>query len=416
MRRARSGLFLVLLAALVVATAAPASAQSFRGGPTGFLDRLFGREREVAPPADIPDVAPRAGRQPQTGQNPGQAPRKKAPAQPSEPPYAVLDVQPKNADAKRVLVVGDFIAGGLAWGLDQAFADEPRVEILDRTEGSSGFVRDDHYDWAATLPELLSTEKPDMIVVMIGTNDRQQFRTADGRFAPRSEEWQKLYQQRVDRFLLALQSYGKPVYWVGEPPMQSADSAADMAYLNTLFKARSEAVGASFVDIWDGFASEDGKFVSRGPDVDGQMRQLRSGDGINFTKAGRRKLAFYVEREIRQDAGLGSGASTATMLNPNQTTEIGPDGKSRVVGPIVSLTDPPPGAADAALAGGEPTAAAPTTGVAYSLTVNGDAPPAPPGRADDFAWKAPRSDEEAAGTRKSVVDGIVILPAAAPAQ
>jgi len=415
MRRARSGILSVLLAVLVVAGAAPASAQMFRGGPTGFLDRLFGRDREVAPPADIPDAAPRTGRQSPNGQNPAQAARKKAPAQPSEPPYAVLDVQPKNPDAKRVLVVGDFIAGGLAWGLDQAFADEPRVEILDRTEGSSGFVRDDHYDWAATLPELLSTEKPDMIVVMIGTNDRQQFRTADGRFAPRSEEWQKLYQQRVDRFLLALQSYGKPVYWVGEPPMQSADSAADMAYLNTLFKARAEAVGASFVDIWDGFADEDGKFVSRGPDVDGQLRQLRSGDGINFTKAGRRKLAFYVEREIRQDAGLGSGASTATMLNPNQTTEIGPDGKSRVVGPIVSLTDPPPGAADAPLAGGE-AVAAPATGVAYSLTVNGDAPPAPAGRADDFAWKAPRSDDDAAGARKSVVDGIVILPAATPAR
>lgn len=413
MRHARSGIFLVLLAALAVADAAPASAQMFRGGPTGFLDRLFGREREVAPPADIPD-APRAGRQNPAGQNAAQPARKKAPAQPSEPPYPVADVQPKNADAKKVLVVGDFIGGGLAWGLDQAFAEEPRVEIVDRTEGASGFVRDDHFDWAATLPELLSTEKPDMIVVMIGANDRQQFRTADGRFAPRSEEWQKLYQQRVDRFLLALQSYGKPVYWVGEPPMQSADSAADMAYLNTLFKARAEAVGANFVDIWDGFAGEDGKFVSRGPDVDGQTRQLRSGDGINFTKAGRRKLAFYVEREIRQDAGLGSAASTAALLNPNQTTEIGPDGKSRVVGPIVSLTDPPPGAAEATLAGG--AGAAPSAaGVAYSFTVNGDAPPVPAGRADDFAWKAPGADDEATAPRKSIVDGIVILPAAAPA-
>ncbi|MCX5514212.1 SGNH/GDSL hydrolase family protein [Kaistia algarum] len=402
-----------MAAALLVADSAPAMAQ-FRG-PTNFLDRLFGRDREVAPPADIPSAPQRGTNRPQAGQ-PASPTRKKQPAQPSEPPYAVLDVQPKNPDAKKVLVVGDFMASGLAWGLDQAFAEEPRLAIVDRSEGASGFVRDDRYDWSATLPELLSAEKPDMIVVMIGSNDRQSIRTADGKFAPRSEEWQKLYQQRVERFLLALQTYGKPVYWVGEPPIQSADSSADMAFFNTIFKGRAEAVGANFVDIWDGFANEDGQFVSRGPDVDGQTRQLRSGDGINFTKSGRRKLAFYVEREIRQDGGFGPAASAKALLNPNETTEIGPDGKARVVGPIVSLTDPAPGAADVALAGAPPAAgevaAAPATeSFTYKLTVNGEAPPAPPGRADDFAWKPPHGDEAAEGSRKSVIDGIVILPA-----
>ena len=36
----------------------------------------------------------------------------------------------------------------------------------------------------------------------------------------------------------------------------------------------------------------------QGPDFEGQIRRLRSGDGIYFTKAGARKLAHYVEREI----------------------------------------------------------------------------------------------------------------------
>jgi uncharacterized protein len=415
MRFGRSGIFLVLLmaAALFAADTRPAMAQ-FRG-PTGFLDRLFGREREVAPPADIP-AGPRTTTRPRSGTAPDAPPRKRQSVTPSEPAYAPLDIQPKNADAKKILVVGDFIAGGLAWGLDQAFAEDPRIAVVDRSEGSSGFVRDDYYDWGATLPELLNEEKPDMIVVMIGTNDRQQIRTADGKFAPRSEAWQTLYQQRVERFILALQSYGKPVYWVGEPPMQSADSAADMAYLNTVFKARAEAAGVNFVDIWDGFANEDGKFVSRGPDVDGQTRQLRSGDGINFTKSGRRKLAFYVEREIRQDGGLGPAASARALLNPNSTTEIGADGKVRTVGPILSLTDPAPGAEDTPLAGApDQLAVAPEPGsVAYKLTVEGEAPPAPPGRADNFAWKLPRGDDQAEGEGKSIIDGIVILPAATP--
>ena len=79
-----------------------------------------------------------------------------------------LDVQPKNADARKVLVVGDFIASGLAWGLDQAFADEPRIAVIDRSDGSSGFVRDDYYRLGRNAAGTARPEKPDMIVVMIG--------------------------------------------------------------------------------------------------------------------------------------------------------------------------------------------------------------------------------------------------------
>lgn len=399
----------------------PASAQ-FRG-PASFLNRLFGQDQEVAPPpGEIPNSPRRGVRNPNAPGQAAQPPRKKVPTAPSEPVYPVLDVMPKDADAKKILVVGDFMASGLAWGLDQAFADDTGVEIVDRADGSSGFARDDHYDWVATLPELLSEEKPDAVVVMIGSNDRQPIRTIDGKFAPRSDAWEKIYQQRVERFLLALQSYGKPVYWVGTPPLRSADSSADMVYLNTVFKSEAEAVGAHFIDIWDGFADENGTFVARGPDVDGQARQLRSGDGINFTKSGRRKLAFYAEREIRQQGGIGGAASTTALINPNETIEIGPDGKSRVVGAIVSLTDPAPGAADVPLAGApstdvvgstRPLAGAPEGSAAYKLSVEGVAPEPKPGRADDFAWKpfgAASSKAEGDGT--SVVDGIVILPAA----
>jgi hypothetical protein len=37
-----------------------------------------------------------------------------------------------------------------------------------------------------------------------------------------------------------------------------------------------------------------------GPDFEGQIRRLRSYDGVYFTKAGARKLAHYVERKINR--------------------------------------------------------------------------------------------------------------------
>src|SRR5688500_17561973 len=73
-----------------------------------------------------------------------------------------------------------------------------------------------------------------------------------------------------------------------------------MLYLNDLFHARADKAGATYIDVWDGFVDENGRFVVLGPDVDGQIRRLRVSDGVHFTKAGARKLVQFVEREIRR--------------------------------------------------------------------------------------------------------------------
>ena len=43
-----------------------------------------------------------------------------------------------------------------------------------------------------------------------------------------------------------------------------------------------------------------GRYTVEGPDFEGQIRRLRSADGVHFTKAGAIKLAHYVERELRR--------------------------------------------------------------------------------------------------------------------
>jgi hypothetical protein len=58
--------------------------------------------------------------------------------------------------------------------------------------------------------------------------------------------------------------------------------------------------------VWDGFVDETGRFNVQGPDFEGQTRRLRTGDGVYFTKAGARKLAHYLEREIRRVMTPGS--------------------------------------------------------------------------------------------------------------
>ena len=354
----------------------------------GFLDLLFG-PRLIQPGRPPPGL-----RFPNNPFFQGQQPL----LRPSEPPLPTIVVIPKDPKAKKILVLGDFVAGGLAWGLDQTFADEPKLAVVDRSNNASGLVRADFYDWNAELLKILNAEKPDIVVIALGANDRQQMRIGKERVAPRSEAWEKTYVERVAGMGDTLKVFGRPFFWIGAPPMRLAAASRDMAYLNEFYRPAVTAAGGHFIDIWNGFTNEDGRYISSGPDVDGQLRALRSGDGINFTRAGRLKLAFYVQREIRRQTGIGTGA-VDLLASISQATqiEIGPDGQKRLVGPVISLSDPLPGASDVLAGGPAEEAANEGETPQHLMIVKGMALPTVPGRADDFGWPPrPRAEVEPA--------------------
>src|SRR4051812_20717317 len=115
-----------------------------------------------------------------------------------------------------------------------------------------------------------------------------------------TEKWEIAYIKRVDATISALKSAGVPVIWVGLPSQRGAKASSDSSYLNEIYRSRAEKAGITYVDIWDGFVDEAGRFSPQGPDYEGQIRRLRSGDGVYFTKFGARKLALYVDREIQR--------------------------------------------------------------------------------------------------------------------
>ena len=120
-----------------------------------------------------------------------------------------------------------------------------------------------------------------------------------------------------------------PVFWVGLPSIRGTKSTADAVYLNDLYRARAERAGANYIDVWDGFVDEAGKYSNFGPDYEGQMRRLRSSDGVYFTKSGARKLAHYVEREMRRymsNRGAG-GAALLGRSGPCRPTQNRPCGR-----------------------------------------------------------------------------------------
>ena len=77
---------------------------------------------------------------------------------------------------RNVLVLGDAMADWLAYGLEDAYADQPDIGVIRKFKTYSGLIKyqpkGEPADWAAAAKGILATEKPDAIVVMLGLNDR----------------------------------------------------------------------------------------------------------------------------------------------------------------------------------------------------------------------------------------------------
>ena len=202
-----------------------------------------------------------------------------------------------------------------------------------------------------------------------------------------SEAWQAAYVQRIDATIAALKSANVPVFWVGLPPQRDARQSAAAVYLNELYRTRAERAGVVYVDIWDGFVDEAGRYVLQGPDFEGQIRRLRSGDGLYFTRPGARKLAHYVEREILRSL-LARQTPVALPAPEPAVLPSGRPGAARpLAGPVVPLTASIGGGNE--LLGGGPTRPTGNDPLATRVLIRGEPVTAPAGRADNFAW--PRS-------------------------
>lgn len=265
--------------------------------------------------------------------------KKKVKKVPSKP------VVPKRPDAKVILVLGDFFAGSLADGLKASLSDVATLRVVDESKDLSGFVRDDIVNWSAKLPVLIEDMKPSYVVVMLGANDRRAIKLDETQLKKGSPEWFTTYGERVDRLASSLKAMGVRYSWVGLPPVRRKNMSKDYLKLNEIFGKAAGSETGKFVDIWDGYSDADGNYSRSGPDVSGQIVLLRRKDGINLSRAGRERLAYYVEGPIvkllggREDkqgkaVALGIGTEAFTIKSPAYNPQI--SGKTFVI----RLNDP----------------------------------------------------------------------------
>lgn len=346
---------------------------------------------------------------------------------------------PKKTDAQpttKILVFGDSLADWLAYGLEDALSETPEIGIVRKHRAFSGLIRYEtrsDIEWPQVAREAIAAEKPQAIIVLLGVQDRQAIREKiatpakpgapgqpqaggapgqpnqepqDSEQTPaiaapelqrgrtagtheyRSERWEQLYGRKIDDMIAVLKSANVPVLWVGLPAIRGARSTSDAQYLNEQYRAAADRNGILYVDVWDGFVDEQGRYAARGPDVDGQIRPLRTGDGVHFTKFGARKIAHYVERDLRRVLTAPTPVALTTPADPQpQVQKPAPGAPAApaarpLAGPVLFLASPPH---EEELLGSQATRPK-VDEQASRVLVKGESTDAAAGRADDFSW------------------------------
>jgi hypothetical protein len=441
-----------VIVALLVGITMPASAQFF---PFGFQDRPPPRPRQGLPQqpqyqrpfSPFGDFFSPSPQPPPDQQQQQAAPRVDYSRAP--PPKADKgDVAPE----RNVLVLGDAMADWLAYGLEDAFSEQPDMGVTRKHRTVSGLIRyqprGEPSDWATAAKGIIAQEKADVIVVMLGLHDRTTIRevaaepkkddkakpgakdaakdaakgaatakkpdedaeappaddqadngetpsiaaperatrAANGLNEYRSERWVELYKKKIDDMIGVLKTKNVPVLWVGLPALRGPKATSDMLFLDSLYRESAAKAGITYVDVWDGFVDEGGRFMQQGPDFEGQTRRLRTNDGVFFTRAGARKLAHYVDREIKR---LLSNRSIPVALpsdpgTPDLAPTPGAPAPRPLAGPIVPLVASSVGTTE--LLGGAGSRPASVDALAARTLIKGEPLSAPGGRADDFAW------------------------------
>ncbi len=210
---------------------------------------------------------------------------------------------PTAATPLRVLIVGDSLGLDMGGALQDDLSDTGVVQAALDARESTGLTRPDYFNWPAELASDLKTVAPQVVVVMIGANDAQDF-LGPPDVPYTSPQWNTMYAQRLAQFMALAGSGGATVIWVGMPPMQNPALSAQMADINTLVQAQAAAAKppVTYLSTFKSLGTPQGTYTAFATNSAGQVVNTRTPDGTHMTPGGSQVVAQQV---IAQLTGMG---------------------------------------------------------------------------------------------------------------
>jgi hypothetical protein len=314
--------------AAALAVLRPLVAVSERLGLVAASDsflRALGRDPDeqpggelVLPPIDLPpEVAAPSPVAPSPTVVPEPPEPEPAPGGESDPPDEVEEPdptllrEPTPDNRLRVVVIGDSLSQGLGPAIER-WMDPDLVRVLSLGRQSTGLSRRDYFNWQAGMRQIVEGFRPDLVFILLGSNDAQAQIAPDGTAIPvGSVAWVEGYRDQASRLLTEATSAGTRVVWVGIPIVEDRRRWDFYRRVNGIYRevARSDPL-AVYLDTWSLFATKDGDYRAYVRNERGLLQLMRAPDGIHFTPTGYAYLGRTAIRAAAEAFGLVPQAVT----------------------------------------------------------------------------------------------------------
>lgn len=189
-----------------------------------------------------------------------------------------------------VYFFGDSQVFSLASGLSRLSGRDSPVDIEFLAIHSSGFIRDDFYDWNGKITDVFSQKDYAAAVVMLGMNDYQNFWTDDRiPLKKRTAAWETAYREKCRTIIDTALSNTLRVYWIGMPQVKNATYNDNLKYIEQIH----DSVAAEYspdllvrVPLRDVLPGKDKPFTDSIELAPGRVLRIMTEDGSHFTVEG----------------------------------------------------------------------------------------------------------------------------------
>jgi hypothetical protein len=202
---------------------------------------------------------------------------------------------PTKARPLRVYVAGDSLSFEYGLAMGRLAAADPELEMEGAVDYhvKTGLARPDFFNWPAQLDAQMKERDPDVVVLMIGSNDDQSLASPNGKtYRDYTPGWRFEYSRRAAAVMDQVAATGRVIVWIGVPIIHDPNRSSGYRLLNQLVKTQAEARrDAYFVDSYPLFEDKDHHYQQYLPNESGQLVKMRANDGIHLERAGGDRLS-----------------------------------------------------------------------------------------------------------------------------
>jgi len=199
---------------------------------------------------------------------------------------------PTPSNKLRVAVIGDSLSQGLGPAIER-WMNPSVVRVLSLGRQSTGLSREDYFNWEAGMRQIVEEFRPDLVFVLLGSNDAQAQISRDGTSIPvGSVRWLEGYGERAANLLVEATRVGTHVVWVGIPIVKERRHWDFYRRVNDIYRETASADPfGTYLDAWTPFEGRDGGYTAFVRNDRGDLVEVRASDGVHFTQTGYSFLA-----------------------------------------------------------------------------------------------------------------------------